>query len=68
MKKFVWGFFCLCWVIGASSCSKPKCPTYMTPQEFAKFEAERMQKGTRLKRDSKGRIKKSKKRVDKFVY
>ncbi len=68
MKKFVWGFFCLYWAVGASNCSKPKCPTYMTPQEFAKFEAERMQKGSRLKRDSKGHIKKSKKRVDKFIY
>lgn len=64
MKKFSWIVFCYCLL----TCSKPKCPTYMTPQEFAKFEAERIQKGTRLKRDKHGHIKKARKRADKFIY
>ncbi|PKQ66871.1 hypothetical protein [Raineya orbicola] len=68
MKKFIAGLICWLSVAIFGACSKPKCPTYMTPQEFAKFEAERMQKGSRLKRDSKGNIKKAKKRPDKFIY
>ncbi|MCS6795336.1 MAG: hypothetical protein RMJ97_04395 [Raineya sp.] len=68
MKKFLGFYVSLVLGLFSVSCSKPKCPTYMTPQEFAKFEAERIQKGTRLKRDKHGRIKKAKKRADKFIY
>jgi hypothetical protein len=63
MKKFVGSYFLVSLLLGA--CAKPKCPTYMTPQEFARYESERVQKGSRLKRDSKGHIKKRKTSVDK---
>ncbi|GAB4126802.1 MAG: hypothetical protein OHK0045_06210 [Raineya sp.] len=63
MKKFVAGAFLVSFCLG--SCAKTQCPTYMTPQEFARYEEKRIQKGSRLKRDSKGNIKKRKVSVDK---
>ena len=62
MKKFVVGIFLTAFLFG--SCAKPKCPTYMTPQEFARYEDKRMQKGRTVKRNNKGNIKKRKVSVD----
>jgi hypothetical protein len=42
MKKFVGSYFLVSLLLGA--CAKPKCPTYMTPQEFARYESERCRK------------------------
>jgi hypothetical protein len=66
MKKFA-AYMLLLGLMGinTTACVKTKCPTYMTPQEFARFEEKRIQKGSRLKRDSKGNIKKRKVSVDK---
>ncbi|MDX1904206.1 MAG: hypothetical protein SFU27_08615 [Thermonemataceae bacterium] len=46
------------------ACQKPKCPTYMTPQEFAAFQQKRDSKRY-TKRDRNGHIKKKQVSVDK---
>lgn len=63
MKKFVgYIFFVYLFLV---SCAKPKCPTYMTPQEFARYESKRDQHRKTPKRDKNGHIKKRKVSVDK---
>jgi len=62
MKKFVACIFLVIFLFGA--CAKPKCPTYMTPQEFARYEDKRDRKGRNIKRNKKGNIKKRKVSVD----
>jgi hypothetical protein len=64
MKKFICGgtFTLLCFLAG---CQKPKCPTYMSPKEFAAYEAKRDSKGRSIRRDKSGHIKKRTTRVDK---
>lgn len=63
MKRFIGYIFLL--GLFFIACAKPKCPTYMTPQEFARYEGKREQKRNNLKRDKKGHIKKRKVSVDK---
>jgi len=46
------------------ACQKPKCPTYMTPQEFAAFQEKRDSRRY-TKRDRNGHIKKKQVKVDK---
>lgn len=66
MKKFAKYIFPFVLLLIGTACAKTKCPTYMTPQEFARYEEKRIQKGSNLKRDKKGHIKKKKVSVDKF--
>ncbi len=64
MKKFVYGLSFIV-LLQLDSCKKPQCPTYMTPKEFAAYEAQRDAKGRTNRRDKNGHIKKKSTRVDK---
>lgn len=68
MKKnsLIFGF--IGFFLGVVACQKPKCPSYMTSKEFAAYEANRNDRGSRSKRDKDGHIKKSKGKISTFRY
>jgi len=63
MKKLIYTLI-FAVLVNLGACKKPQCPSYMTPKEFAAYEAKRDSRGRSNKRDKNGNIKKKSVRVD----